>query len=149
MTMKIEQIKCKHPDIEATGCSADRSSGRHLVCCMSCDLPIGEVLEHYRSIISQMQKAPAKPGKDGEGDEGPLKFASKGDFWGWRWIGHCWLIESKDEDMLIGDGLPSDEATAKLLARCANRARDEAFDEFKESFVADVQAVVLKHKHKD
>lgn len=80
------------------------------------------------------------------GEEGPLKFAFKGDHWGWRWIGHCWVIETKDDDLLIGDGLPSDEATAKLLARCANRARDEAFDEFKKGFMTDIEKVVAKHQ---
>lgn len=60
-----------------------------------------------------------------------LKLDWPSDFWGYKWIGHCWYIESVDGDMLLGDGLPIDEKVAQAYCRCANIARSQAMSEFK------------------
>ena len=57
------------------------------------------------------------------------KFRYEDDFYGWRWIGHCFMIEDRHGEMLIGDQLPQTEDEARLLCRVANGGIRRGFKE--------------------
>ena len=64
------------------------------------------------------------------------KFGSEEDFFGYRWIGHCYMLEDRNGDMVIGDQLPGNEVEARLLCRVANIAIKKGFAEC-ESFISE------------
>jgi len=57
-----------------------------------------------------------------------LQFFYERDFWGFKWIGHCYYIESKDGDMLFGDKLSKDLDAIEQYCRAANIAHEVAIE---------------------
>lgn len=51
------------------------------------------------------------------------------------------LIEDPNDDLLIGDQLPSTEDEARLLCRVANLARDQAVAEYQEKALKSLSKV--------
>ncbi len=77
-----------------------------------------------------------------------LTFFQTSDFWGYRWIGHCFYIESVEGDMLIGDGLPATYEEARYVCRCVNLAHSTAKKSFEKKvnralngLVKDIQTI--------
>jgi hypothetical protein len=53
----------------------------------------------------------------------------EGGWYGYRWIGHCFMIEDRSGEMLMGDQLPGTETEAQLICRVANIAAKKAIAE--------------------
>jgi len=86
-----------------------------------------EVIERHPSVYTLSITKKRKLKMDKEWTE--PKFRYEDDFYGWRWIGNCFMIEDRHGEMLIGDQLPSTEDEARLVCRVANAGLQRGFQE--------------------
>ncbi len=66
--------------------------------------------------------------------DGSLRFFWNSDFWGYKWIGHCYYIESRDGEMLFGDRLSDRIPETRQYCRAANIAHRVASERAKAVF---------------